>query len=122
MAIKRCPHGKIASMCYICGADEARTRLNKLEADLETLRMRLAACSVVALANSPKSAANARNMHDNYKSASLDDVIRAVDREMKLRADNKMLLSVLEEIASDVDGSWQQGIADRAIKGLSLND
>ena len=70
---------------------ETRTRnaeveVEKLRAELETERMRLAACGVVAMANTPESAKAARDMHPDYKSASCDDVARMVDENMKLRA------------------------------------
>ena len=64
-------------------AQEAR--IAELTENLETERMRLAACGVVAMANTPESAAKFRQMNDKYRSASLNDVIRCVDEEMKLR-------------------------------------
>jgi hypothetical protein len=54
--------------------------------ELERERMRLAACGVVAMANTPESAAKARDMHPDYRSASCDDVARMVDRQMQYRA------------------------------------
>lgn len=72
--------------------DEAR-------ADLETERMRLAACGVIALANTPESAAKARDMLPQYRSASSDDVARAVDREMMLRAEVESLRNALQRLA-----------------------
>lgn len=57
-----------------------------LRAELERERMRLAACGVVALADTPESAARARDMHADYRSASCDDVARTVDALMALRA------------------------------------
>lgn len=59
--------------------------LESLREQLETERLRLAACGVVANANTQETAKQAREMHDNYKSGSMDDVIRAVDSEMELR-------------------------------------
>jgi hypothetical protein len=56
-----------------------------LRGQLETERIRLAACGVVALANTPESAAKAREMLPEYRSASCDDVARLVDSEMALR-------------------------------------
>lgn len=58
-----------------------------LQAELETERIRLAACGVVALANTPDSAAKARDMQPEYRSASCDDVARMVDENMRLRAE-----------------------------------
>ena len=55
-------------------------------AECERERMHLAACGVVALANTETSAANARQIHHDYESASCSDVARAVDREMAERA------------------------------------
>lgn len=54
---------------------------------VERLQMQLAACGVVALANTPESAARARGMHPDYMSASCGDVIRTVDIQMQLRAE-----------------------------------
>lgn len=66
---------------------EAMEQLRERSAELEQERMRLAACGVVALANTPESAARARDMAPAYRSASCGDVASAVDREMALRAE-----------------------------------
>ena len=58
---------------------------DRLMAENERLQMQLAACGVIALANTPESACEARKMHPDYMSASCHDVANAVDREMKLR-------------------------------------
>lgn len=65
----------------------ALTEIDRLQAELDRERMRLAACGVVALADTPESAAKARDMHPDYRSASCDDVARRVDECMSLRAD-----------------------------------
>ena len=54
--------------------------------EMEKLRMRLVACSVVANANTPEAAAQQRQMHPGYRSGACEDVAVAVDREMALRA------------------------------------
>lgn len=59
--------------------------------ECERLRMQLTACGVVALSNTPESAAKARDMHSDYMSASCQDVMRAVDSEMALRAELAVL-------------------------------
>lgn len=61
-------------------------RVAQLELELERERMRLAACGVVAGANTPEPAARHRQMHADYRSAACDDVAAAVDREIALRA------------------------------------
>ena len=63
----------------------SRRLIAELREECERLRMQLAACGVVALANTPESAAQARQMHPDYMSASCSDVADAVDREMTLR-------------------------------------
>ena len=68
-------------------ACELATECERLRAELETERMRLVACSVIALANTPESAASARDMHPDYQSPYCDDVARAIDREIALRAE-----------------------------------
>jgi len=57
----------------------------ELEEKLETTRMQLAACDVVANSNTPESAQEHRQMSSRYKSAALLSVESAVDREMELR-------------------------------------
>ena len=71
--------------------------VDALRADLERERMRLAACGVVALSDTPESAARERNMHPDYRSASCDDVARRVDECMSLRA----RVATLEEALRD---------------------
>ena len=57
----------------------------KLKAELEIERMRLAACGVAALSNTPESVARRIGRDSPYWSASYGDVCAAVDREMALR-------------------------------------
>lgn len=99
-------------------------RVPELEAELERERMRLAACGVVALANTPESAAKARDMHDDYKSASCDDVARMVDEQMNLRAELSAMRaqgarvpdgsarSFVEWVTANLDGSQRTGLHD----------
>jgi hypothetical protein len=63
--------------------------------EVERLRMQLAACGVVAMANTRETAAKQRDMHPDYMSASCQDVIRAVDREMALREERDQLKAKL---------------------------
>lgn len=76
--------------------DALRERADRAEADLERERMRLAACSVVALSNTAETAAKAREMHPDYDSASVRDVAAAVDREMAMRERNARLVGAIE--------------------------
>ena len=64
---------------------DCRAEIERLESELEVERIRLAACGVVADSNTQKSAKENRLIMDAYKSASLESVIRASDREMELR-------------------------------------
>lgn len=61
-----------------------RQRNNTL-ALLEREQMRLAACDVIAMCDTPASAAEARQMHSDYESAALDSVKRRVDECIALR-------------------------------------
>lgn len=78
-------------------------RMKKAEAELERERMRLAACGVVAMADTPESAAKAREMRDEYRSASCDDVARRVDECMTLRAERDALAAKLKDAEHDRD-------------------
>ena len=64
---------------------------NRLLEELETERMRLACCGVVALSNTEGSAETARACLPKYWSASAGDVAAAVDREMALRHERDQL-------------------------------
>lgn len=72
-AIKTCPLVDVAA------------ERDGLRDELERERMRLVACGVVAMADTPESAARARDMHPDYRSASCDDVARMVDKLIELR-------------------------------------
>jgi len=65
--------------------ESLRQQLKSSEKELEHQRMRLAACGVVALANTRESAAKQREMLPEYWSASCADICAAIDREMDLR-------------------------------------
>lgn len=80
----------------------------QLRAELETERMRLAACGVVAMSNTPESAKRNREMKDEYWSASCQDVASMVDREMELRAELEAIYSAVPvaEITSWTNGSY----------------
>lgn len=66
--------------------EAAEKERDELRVELETERARLAACGVVALANTPDSAKRARDMRPEYWSASCGDVASLVDENIKLRA------------------------------------
>lgn len=64
-----------------CGCKTAR-----LENEIETLRVQLAACGVAAMQNTEESATQRIDKLSPYWSASYGDVCRAVDSEMCSRA------------------------------------
>ena len=66
--------------------EDAIEEWTALRAELETERMRLTACGVVAMSNTTDSAKQARDMSQEYWSASCSDVARMVDENIKLRA------------------------------------
>lgn len=55
------------------------------DTEIETLRLQLAGCSVIAGANTRESAAEVRAIDPALQCAALQDVAKAVDREMDLR-------------------------------------
>ena len=83
--------------------DQVDARIAELEAELERERMRLAACGVVAVANTPESAARARDMHPDYRSAACDDVARMVDSEMAMRAERDAARADAERLRQDAE-------------------
>jgi len=69
----------------------------ELRKELETERMRLAACGVASMSNTTESAKAQRITRDNpYWSASYGDICNMVDREIKLRSLNAEMLRALE--------------------------
>ena len=85
----------------------ALDRIAALEADLERERIRLAACGVVAGANTRDSAAKVRQMSPEYRSASLDDVERAVDREIAERERREDAEELLTEARFYMPGHYE---------------
>jgi hypothetical protein len=82
----------------------------KPDPKLEQQMMQLAACMTVAGANTRESAAQVRDMHPDYQCAAVDDVARAVDREMDLREKaDEMRIEILdrdvqiEELGATID-------------------
>lgn len=87
-----------ACIALIAHAPETAAELLRVQQELETERMRLAACGVVAGSNTGDSAAINRQMNNEYRSGSLEEVCRAVDREMDLREDLIRLQGELAEV------------------------
>jgi len=80
-------------------------QLEAVKAELEIERGRLAACGVVAMCDTPESAKKARDMREEYRSASCDDVARRVDECMALRTER-------DDLRARLDAVTQQSIAD----------
>ena len=64
-------------------------KIQDLEQQLETERMRVVACGIIATSDTPFSAAKNRDCHPDYWSASADDIARQIDELMRLRAQQK---------------------------------
>ena len=77
-------------------------RWKTLPDELETERMKVVACGVVAMANTRETAEEARKMRPEYRSASLGDVERAVDCEMQYREELTTIKEQRNEAVSAV--------------------
>lgn len=117
-------NGKPAARVYACGGDEQHYASLRIEAgsramsmtpeewldigtEVDTLRMQLAACGVVAMCNTPESAAKHRLSADSqYRCASYNDVEKLVDREMALRAKVAELSKPERETSLDERCTW----------------
>lgn len=105
-----------------------QSELDRLRDELERERMRLAACSTVALCNTPETAAEARKMHDDYRSDACDLVAAAVDREMRLRKENAGLWSALNGMLTQFgmdEAEWNKPVFDvarAALQGASSHE
>ena len=80
-----------------------REKAARLEHELETERMRLAACGVIARANTENSAIQARDMLPEYRSASAQDCADAVDREMDYRSRLAVTEQERDELRKDAE-------------------
>jgi hypothetical protein len=78
---------------YIKALEKER---DELRTEVERERIRLAACGVVALSNTPASAEKARKMLPEYESASCNDVALAIDKQMALREEVEQLRAQLQ--------------------------
>jgi hypothetical protein len=76
--------------------------VERLRAALEVERLRLAACDVVAMADTPESADRARQMQFDFRSAALSSVERRVDEIIALRAENERLTRQRDEAQAEV--------------------
>lgn len=74
----------------------------ELQDEVERLQMQLVACGVVAMANTRETATKQRDMHPDYMSASCQDVMAAVDREMALREERDQLKVYQAELVREL--------------------
>jgi hypothetical protein len=88
----------------------AAAELRRLSAELERERMRLAACGVVALADTPDSAKHARQMHPDYESAACQDVARRVDECISLRTQRDALLEACRAMLTFIERHAPRGL------------
>ena len=84
-------------------SNKARLRKERDDAlaALEREQMRLVACDVIAMCDTPESAAEARKMHPDYESAALDSVKRRVDECIALRQMVRELRDALQGVADN---------------------
>lgn len=88
---------------------EAIDELNRLRAELERERMRLAACGTAALGYF-------YGCHEDYKSASLDDVLRLVERCKRAEAERDALRREVE-LLRQYGNKDCTAMADAALRG-----
>jgi purine nucleoside phosphorylase len=88
----------------------------ELLAEIERERMRLVACGVVAMSDTPESAASARDIHADYRSASCEDVARRVDECIRLRAQ----VETLETKCALLAASWKK--AEEELEARKIRD
>ena len=87
--------------------NDVREENARLRAEVETERLRLAACGVAAMQNTVSSITQRLTRDNPYWSASYGDVCGAVDREMTLRAE-------IERLTEELSGrhpSYQSALA-----------
>jgi hypothetical protein len=98
-------------------AQRAEAQIAELRKELERERLRLAICGVVAIADTPQTAAWTRDIRPEFRSASLEDVIKTVDQLMACRAElaaasETIRLDTIREVATFLGG--HEGLEDAA--------
>lgn len=89
---------QILTNSFLKTMNEINKLKEALEDEVETLRLKLAACGVAALCNTRESACKQKVSKDSpYYSASYEDICDAVNREMDLREENEKLKAKLEK-------------------------
>jgi hypothetical protein len=78
-------------------------KCDELKTEVERLQIQLAACGVVAMTNTRETATKQRDMHPDYMSASCQDVMAAVDREMALREERDQLKAQVNGMKQAID-------------------
>jgi hypothetical protein len=112
-AAKKVMSGQTIESDTACHIENLGKRIKALEAKLETERMRLARCGVIAMANTPETAALFRIPKDSPDySASMADVEAAVDREIAL----KERVQALEYENGNMDATYQDRMLDLEAK------
>lgn len=110
--------GRAAAALDAVVAEIERLRLHHAaaRAECERLAMQLAACGVVALANTTETAYRARAIHQDYRCDAVVAVAAAVDREMAhraeiaaLRADAQMLDWLQANPSIEVSSEMDEG-------------
>lgn len=84
---------------------ELEKQNEELRQQLEIERMRIVACDVVAMSDTPSSAEEARKMLPEYRSAALESVIRRVDECIALRQQlaNSIVIDMTKAPESSVE-------------------
>ena len=103
------PRGHLPVVAYaVANADRGflLAEVERLRWALEVEGLRLAACDVVAMADTPESADRARQMQSGLRSAALSSVERRVDEVIALRAENERLRKALQDIAEDCEDDY----------------
>ena len=92
----------ISSLYYTDDIDFLLTHIDTLKGELETERIRLAACGVAALANTFETVKQRIDKDNPYYSASYGDVCSAVDREIAYRSANEELRRDYETAQTEI--------------------
>lgn len=91
-----------------------RAKVAEITAELERKSLQLAACGVVAMADTPESAKEVRAMHPDFESASCDDVKRRVDECMELRSRVAELEAQMDAVGAGGVGPLMAAVRDDA--------
>lgn len=97
--------GEFAKYMAVNSKPDVTEEISKLKNELEVEQMRLIACGIAAMQNTLGSSAENRNINQEYRSGSYDEVVKRVDECIRLRSERDDLAMMIRRLARALGGN-----------------